>query len=127
MAGALLRVLTDGRLGQTYNIGGRSEKTNLEVVKRLCTELDDLVPSPAGPYQRLMRFVADRPGHDRRYAIDDTRIAQELGWRPQHIFETGLKETIEWYLGNSEWVERVKTGAYRQWMQSNYADRGAAQ
>ena len=124
---ALLRVVADGQLGQSYNIGGRSEMTNLAIVKRLCMQLDELAPSPAGPYERLIRFVADRQGHDRRYAIDDTRITQELGWQPEQSFESGLKETIKWYLGNSEWVERVKTGAYREWMQSNYADCDVAQ
>lgn len=124
-ARALCRVLTDGRAGRTYNIGGRNEKTNLEVVQSLCAQLDALAPTPEGPYARLIRFVTDRPGHDRRYAIDDSRIAGELGWQPRESFESGLEKTVRWYLDNGPWVERVRTGAYREWMQTNYDHRGA--
>ena len=125
-ARALCRVLTGGKVGQTYNIGGRSEKTNLEVVHSLCRQLDKLAPDPQGPYERLIRFVTDRPGHDRRYAIDDSKIARDLGWKPLENFESGLEKTVRWYLENSQWVERVRTGAYRQWLQTNYGSRGAA-
>lgn len=124
-ARALCRVLTDGRVGRTYNIGGRNEKTNLEVVQSLCAQLDALAPAPEGPYARLIRFVTDRPGHDRRYAIDDSRIAGELGWQPRESFDSGLEKTVRWYLDNGTWVERVRTGAYREWMQTNYGHRGA--
>jgi dTDP-glucose 4,6-dehydratase len=124
-ARALCRVLTEGQVGQTYNIGGRSEKTNLEVVHSLCAQLDELVPDPKGSYERLICFVADRPGHDRRYAIDDTRIARELDWKPLENFASGLGKTVRWYLENRPWVERVRTGAYREWLQTNYANREA--
>ena len=123
----LLRVLTAGQVGTTYNIGGRSERTNIEVVRRICSLLDYLRPRSDGPHEQLIRFVSDRPGHDRRYAIDDTRIARELGWQPKESFESGLEKTVRWYLDNQEWVERVRTGAYQDWVRSNYAERGAAQ
>jgi len=126
-ARALLRVLDKGVVGRTYNIGGRSEKTNLEVVKAICSSLDSLRPDAAGSYERLIGFVADRPGHDRRYAIDDTRITTELGWKPQETFETGLRKTLEWYVGNMQWVDRVRTGAYRDWLRTNYERREHAQ
>lgn len=125
-ARALREVLAAGEPGRTYNIGGRSEKTNLEVVKALCATLDEIVPDPAGPYERLIEYVADRPGHDRRYAIDDTRLASELGWEPRESFASGLAKTVKWYLENPEWVARVRSGAYREWIETNYANRGAA-
>ena len=125
-ARALLRVLEEGRVGQTYNIGGHSARTNLEVVQSLCAHLDHMLPATEGPHERLIRFVTDRPGHDRRYAIDDSKIAEELGWESQETFDTGLEKTVRWYLENPEWVERVRTGAYREWMQTNYAGRGDA-
>lgn len=123
---ALRVVLANGSLGRTYNIGGRSEKTNLEVVQSLCAVLDELKPDPEGSYERLIEYVADRPGHDRRYAIDDTRIATELGWQPHETFESGLRKTVQWYLDNPEWVERVRSGAYREWIETNYTKRGVA-
>jgi dTDP-glucose 4,6-dehydratase len=124
-APALRRVLSQGRVGATYNIGGRAERTNLEVVKAIYAILDQLRPDAAlTPHASLITFVTDRPGHDRRYAIDDRRIADEFGWRPQESFETGLRRTVEWYLDNPEWVEHVKTGAYREWIETNYASRG---
>lgn len=126
-AQALRVVLAQGLPGRTYNIGGRSEKTNMEVVHTLCAHLDELVPDPKGPYQRLVQFVSDRPGHDRRYAIDDTRIAQELNWKPEENFDSGLAKTVRWYLDNLEWVKRIQSGEYRQWMETNYANRDAAQ
>ena len=125
-ARALVSVLTKGVVGRTYNIGGRCEKTNIEVVKGICAILDKLSPSPDGPYERLIDFVVDRPGHDQRYAIDDTRIASELGWKPQETFESGLEKTVRWYLENSDWVSRVRSGDYRQWVETNYVKRAAA-
>jgi len=125
-ARALRHVLAHGASGRTYNIGGRCERTNLEVVHALCTILDELVPDEQGAYARLIEFVTDRPGHDRRYAIDDTRIATELGWQPAESFETGLRKTVQWYLDNPDWVERVRTGAYREWIDANYGQRGLA-
>ena len=126
-ARALRHVLTHGEPGQTYNIGGRAERTNLDVVHALCGILDELAPRKAGPHEQLIQFVSDRPGHDHRYAIDDTRIATELGWQPQESFESGLRQTVQWYLDNPEWIEHVRSGAYRQWMQTNYAHREVAQ
>lgn len=113
---ALLTVVCEGRLGETYNIGGRSEKTNLEVVKAVCTLLEELAPDkPSGvnKYKDLITFVEDRPGHDRRYAIDSSKIYSELGWIPKETFETGLRKTVTWYLDNRNWWERVLSGAYR--------------
>lgn len=126
-ARAVRRVMAGGQVGQTYNIGGRSEKTNLDVVRSICAHLDNLVPDAAGSYERLIQFVTDRPGHDRRYAIDDTRIARDLDWQPEESFDSGLEKTVQWYLNNEKWVERVKTGAYQDWMQANYARRGVAE
>ena len=109
---ALLRVLDAGRPGETYAIGGGAERRNLDVVRTVCAVLDELHPDPAGPRARLIRFVADRPGHDYRYAIDASKIARELGWRPARRFEEGIRETVRWYLDNAGWVSRVTTGAY---------------
>lgn len=125
-ARALRLVLAEGHVGKTYNIGGRNEKRNLDVVRRVCACLDELAPRPTGSYEQLIRFVADRPGHDRRYAIDNSLIATELGWRPRETFDSGLDKTVRWYLANADWVDQVKTGAYRQWIDSNYGDRGLA-
>lgn len=126
-ARALRHVLAHGASGRTYNIGGRCERTNLEVVKAVCAILDELVPDEHGAYERLIQFVSDRPGHDHRYAIDDRRIAQELGWQPAESFESGLRKTVRWYLDNPGWVERVRTGAYREWIDTNYGQRGRAE
>lgn len=118
---ALHLVLEKGRVGEVYNIGGQCEKTNLEVVKTICSLLDKIYPeSPFTPYASLISYVKDRPGHDLRYSIDCSKIERELGWRPKESFETGLKKTIKWYLENSEWVESVQTGAYREWIQKHY-------
>lgn len=122
-ARALYTVLTQGKVGETYNIGGHNEKRNIEVVKALCNLLEELAPNhPQGvkQYTDLITYVKDRPGHDVRYAIDASKIANELGWKPQETFETGLRKTVEWYLTNTEWVEHVKSGAYRQWIAKQY-------
>ncbi|MCG5497637.1 dTDP-glucose 4,6-dehydratase [Ectothiorhodospira variabilis] len=111
---ALLVVLFNGRVGETYNIGGHNERSNLEVVTALCDLLDDRLPdAPARPHRSLIQFVQDRPGHDRRYAIDAGKIQSELGWTPRETFETGLSRTVDWYLENRPWWERVLSGAYR--------------
>lgn len=113
-ARALWKVLQNGRLGETYNIGGHNEKTNLDVVHALCQILDELLPnSPHTPHAELITFVKDRPGHDMRYAIDADKIANELGWTPQETFETGLRKTVEWYLNNDTWCQHVLDGSYR--------------
>ena len=118
---AIRRVLEGGREGETYNVGGRSEKTNLEVVQILCTILDELSPRSDGrPYRSQITFVADRPGHDRRYAIDTSKLERELGWKPQETFETGIRKTVVWYLENQRWVANVTSGAYRNWIGQQY-------
>ena len=120
---AILRVLTHGRPGETYNIGGLNEQTNLAVVTQLCDILDRLHPSGA-PHAQLIRFVPDRPGHDRRYAIDCTKIQTELGWSPRETFATGLEKTVRWYLDHPDWVEHITSGEYRHWLTQNYTAAG---
>ncbi|MDE1943578.1 MAG: dTDP-glucose 4,6-dehydratase [Betaproteobacteria bacterium] len=120
---AIRRVLEAGHLGETYNVGGDSERTNLQVVHALCDALDHQSPSASGSYRELICFVKDRPGHDRRYAIDARKIRQELGWSPSETFETGLQKTVAWYLQHADWTERVVSGAYREWIDRNYAQR----
>lgn len=123
-ASALRTVLERGRIGETYNVGGGNQRSNLEVVQTLCALLDELVPdSRFKPHAQLVKHVEDRPGHDRRYAIDARKIENELGWRAEESFETGLRKTVEWYLANSTWVEHVTSGAYQQWVADNYAGR----
>jgi dTDP-glucose 4,6-dehydratase len=118
---ALRQVLARGRVGETYNIGGNCEKTNLEVVNTLCAVLDDLLPdSSHRPHDRLVTFVKDRPGHDRRYAMNIDKISRELDWRPRESFESGLAKTVRWYLENSAWVQEVQSGAYREWLDFHY-------
>jgi dTDP-glucose 4,6-dehydratase len=113
-ARALCLVLEQGEIGETYNIGGHNEKTNLEVVETLCSLLDEMLPNSAHkPHYELVNFVTDRPGHDLRYAIDATKIQQTLGWQPEETFETGLRKTVQWYLDNREWWQRVQDGSYR--------------
>jgi dTDP-glucose 4,6-dehydratase len=112
-AEALIQVLERGRPGETYAVGGDSERKNIDVVRAICAALDEMRPDAAGPHERLIHFVADRPGHDLRYAIDSSKIRRELGWRPTESFETGLRRTVEWYLGNPEWTRRVLSGEYR--------------
>jgi dTDP-glucose 4,6-dehydratase len=120
---AIRAVLAGGRLGETYNIGGWNEKANIDIVKTVCALLDELKPDAAGPYSRLITYVTDRPGHDRRYAIDARKVERELGWRPAETFETGIRKTVEWYLANAEWVAEVQSGAYKDWVSTNYAAR----
>ncbi len=123
-ARALRLVFERGAPGATYCIGGHNEKTNLEVVDTLCTLLDKLSPRTDGQaYASLKTYVADRPGHDKRYAIDAGKIARELGWQPQETFESGIEKTVAWYLSNPDWVAHVQSGAYRQWMDKNYGAR----
>ncbi|MBB4505767.1 dTDP-glucose 4,6-dehydratase [Rhizobium leguminosarum] len=118
---AIRRVLDNGKVGETYNVGGRNELTNLSVVNTLCEILDELRPLPHGAsYKAQISFVRDRPGHDRRYAIDATKIERELDWRPVETFETGIRKTVEWYLANQAWVENVTSGGYRQWIDHQY-------
>ena len=120
---ALCVVMERGKPGDTYNIGGCCEKTNLEIVHTLCSLLDEMVPeSGYVPHCNLITFVKDRPGHDRRYAIDCARIGKELGWRAKETFESGLRKTIRWYLDNRQWVESIKTGAYRDWISKQYGE-----
>jgi dTDP-glucose 4,6-dehydratase len=120
---AIRMVLERGRLGETYNIGGWNEKSNIEIVRTVCGLLDEMQPDLAGPRERLITFVTDRPGHDRRYAIDARKIADEIGWRPAETFETGIRRTVRWYLDHAGWVEGVLSGRYQDWVQSHYADR----
>lgn len=122
---AIRRVLADGCIGETYNIGGWNEKSNLDVVYALCDVLDELAPRAGGSYRQQITYVADRPGHDRRYAIDARKIERELGWKPVETFESGLRKTIEWYLGNADWVRNVQSGDYLKWIARNYQERVA--
>lgn len=118
---AIRRVLASGRVGETYNVGGWNEKTNLEVVHTICSALDRLRPRADGAaYSDQIRFVTDRPGHDRRYAIDARKLEQELGWKPAETFDSGIEKTVRWYLDHHEWSRNVTSGAYRTWMEQHY-------
>lgn len=119
----IYRVLEAGKIGETYNIGGRNQQTNLDVVLTICKLLDQLKPQPGSDRASLITYVQDRPGHDLRYAINCDKIEEELGWLPQENFDSGLTKTVKWYLNNPDWVESVKTGSYRQWLDQNYARR----
>ncbi len=118
---AIRAVLAKGRVGETYNIGGWNEMPNLDIVHTVCGLLDEFQPSPDGPATRLITYVKDRPGHDRRYAIDAGKIYRELGWKPAESFETGIRKTVKWYLDNMGWVNNVASGAYREWIGKQYA------
>jgi dTDP-glucose 4,6-dehydratase len=121
---AVMQVLLRGRVGATYNVGGNNEMTNIDVVQKLCRILDEVRPDRGGSsYSRLVTFVKDRPGHDRRYAIDASRITRELGWSPKESFDSGLRKTVQWYLDHPEWIEAVKSGSYREWVATNYGKR----
>ncbi|HIC8840000.1 dTDP-glucose 4,6-dehydratase [Aeromonas veronii] len=121
-ARALYKVVTTGLVGETYNIGGHNEKQNLDVVHTICDLLDEMVPK-AGSYRDQITYVADRPGHDRRYAIDASKMSAELAWQPQETFESGIRKTVQWYLDNQQWVSNVKSGAYQSWIELNYGER----
>ncbi len=121
---AIRTVLNHGRVGETYNVGGGNQRSNLEVVHTLCALLDELAPnSPHVPHKQLIHFVTDRPGHDRRYAIDARKLESELGWHAAESFETGLRKTVQWYLDHPDWVENVTSGAYKTWIDQNYSAR----
>jgi len=117
---AIRTVLAKGKIGETYNIGGRSEVSNLEVVKTICRLIDEVRPA-AAPHESLIRFVTDRPGHDWRYAMNIEKIERELGWKPREEFASGLRKTVAWYLEHPDWVEHVSSGSYRQWVETHYA------
>jgi dTDP-glucose 4,6-dehydratase len=120
---AIRVVLAKGRPGETYNVGGWNEKTNLEVVETLCALLDEMKPKATGSYREQISYVKDRPGHDRRYAIDARKLERELGWKPAETFETGMRKTVDWYLNHQDWVSDVTSGEYRKWVETNYAQR----
>ena len=122
---AIHLVLQQGRIGETYNVGGLNEQANLTVVEKICALLDELAPKADLHHSSLIAFVKDRPGHDRRYAIDCGKIQRELGWNPQSDFDGGLLKTVQWYLSNSTWIEQVRSGAYQTWMKQNYDNRQA--
>jgi dTDP-glucose 4,6-dehydratase len=118
---AIAAVLAQGRVGETYNIGGWNEKRNIDIVETICDIVDEMAGSSAAPRRNLITFVKDRPGHDRRYAMDASKIESELGWRPQETFESAIRETVQWYLEHEEWVRDVTSGSYRQWIETHYS------
>ena len=120
---AICRLMEKGTLGETYNIGGWNEMTNLKVVQTLCSILDKLTPRSDGKsYSSQITYVTDRPGHDRRYAIDASKIERDLGWRLAETFESGIQKTVEWYLSNQDWVENVTSGVYKDWVNKQYGE-----
>lgn len=121
-ARALYKVVTEGEVGETYNIGGHNEKQNLDVVHTICDLLDEIVPK-AESYRKQITYVADRPGHDRRYAIDASKMSAELNWEPQETFESGIRKTVQWYLDNTIWVNNVRSGAYQNWIEQQYGEK----
>jgi dTDP-glucose 4,6-dehydratase len=123
---AIREVLARGTLGETYNVGGWNEKPNIEIVQTVCALLDEMRPDPAGSHSRLITYVTDRPGHDRRYAIDARKLERELGWKPAETFETGIRKTVRWYLDNADWVAHVQSGSYRDWVSTNYGGRATS-
>ena len=124
---AIRRVLEAGKLGETYNVGGWNEKPNIDIVNTVCALLDELRPRTDGQsYRSQITYVKDRPGHDRRYAIDARKIERELGWKPAETFDTGIRKTVQWYLDNADWVANVQTGAYREWVQTQYQEAPAS-
>ena len=123
---AIRRVLEAGTVGEVYNVGGWNEKPNLDIVHTVCALLDELRPRADGrPYNEQIAYVTDRPGHDRRYAIDARKLERELGWKPAETFETGIRKTVAWYLGNQDWVSNIQSGSYREWVEKNYSERSA--
>ena len=114
-------MLRGGRPGETYNIGGWNEQPNIEIVQMICDLVDEIVPHAGNPRRELITFVKDRPGHDRRYAIDAGKIERELGWKPKATFESGIRKTVRWYLENEAWVRDVTSGSYRQWVATHYS------
>jgi dTDP-glucose 4,6-dehydratase len=123
---ALRAVLSGGNPGEVYNIGGGNERRNIDVVRAVCSLLDELRPVPRQEYASLITFIKDRPGHDRRYAIDARKIGRELKWKPAESFNSGIRKTVRWYLDNMEWVNSITSGEYQQWMETNYGNRGSA-
>ena len=123
---AMRTVLAKGRVGETYNVGGWNEKPNIEIVNTVCALLDELRPrADCASYNTQISYVKDRPGHDRRYAIDASKIERELGWKPAETFDTGIRKTVAWYLANADWVRSVQSGAYRDWVAAQYGAVGA--
>lgn len=119
---AIRCVLDNGKIGETYNVGGHNERNNITIVKTICAILDEMRPHPDGSYANLITFVKDRPGHDRRYAIDSTKLQTQLGWKPKECFETGIRKTVQWYLDHQDWVKNVQSGAYREWTAKQYGN-----
>lgn len=119
---AIRCVLEKGKIGETYNIGGHNERNNITIVRTICAILDEMRPHPDGSYANLITYVKDRPGHDRRYAIDSTKLQTQLGWKPKECFETGIRKTVQWYLDHQNWVKNVQSGAYREWTIKQYGD-----
>ncbi|MBW1876266.1 MAG: GDP-mannose 4,6-dehydratase, partial [Deltaproteobacteria bacterium] len=120
---AIWTVIQKGSVGRTYNVGGNNEMQNIEVIDTLCKIVAEELGSDVGELLALKQFVTDRPGHDLRYAIDATRIRQECGWEPKETFDTGIRKTVQWYLSNQDWVQSVRSGEYRKWIDLNYGDR----